>query len=532
MKRPPKWMKSKGYIHLTPSLNIQKHWEKYLQQIKNPNYVSRYAFYPLIHRSIDNRRYKKPDPEKHLSKKRAHTHVNKKTGKTKRSIKRRPLHYASHFDFLIYAYYGNILKDKYEKILKSNPLLNESILAYRSVPISKTDDRGKSNIHFAKEAFDAIQKHYDENGNTAVLTLDLKSFFSSLSHSFLYQAWAKILETDKLPAAHLNVFKACTNFSYVLFDDFRNSNGNFDESELAAMRKKHGVKAFFTSNKELRKAIKQGELRIFKNPFRKINKKGFKEVTGIPQGLAISAILSNIYLLEFDKKVISKWVIPQKIIYRRYSDDILIICSPKEMDTIYQKIQRLLEEYKVELSTEKTEQFIFKNLPFNSSGDRRLTSIKIEKNKCIIGTPLTYLGFEYRGYNVLIKSANLAKYYRRLIQTIKRRARRAKMLSERDPTIPRAVYLNQVKKIYNAPLKHAKHQEKKQTMRSRYKLVLNDRGDFEFRFEELPSRSSNYITYIRKCDEIFETSAFSKQLRRKRQIIGQAVNKHLGEFSS
>lgn len=521
-------MKSKGYIHLTPSLNIQANWEKYLQLIKNTNFVAQYAFYPLIHRNLKNRRYKKPNPKNHLSQKRAHKHVNKKTGRTERSTKIRPLHYASHFDFLIYAYYADILKEHYEKTLKKNPLLDKAILAYRSIPVSETETQGKSNIHFAKETFEEIEQHFNKNGETAVLTLDLKSFFSSLAHDYLYESWCRLLETNKLPPDHLNVFKAATRFSYVLYDDLRKGkNNNFDEAHLAEIRKKHGFKAFFATNEEMRKTIKEGNLPIFKNPFQRVNKKGEKEMVGIPQGLPLSAILSNIYLLEFDQAIINRWVRSEKIIYRRYSDDILIICPPNKLDILYKEIQKLIKHYQVDLSSDKTERFLFQNRVYNKAGDRRLTSIEIKKNNCIIGSPLTYLGFEYRGYNTLIKSSNLAKYYRRMIQLIKRRAKRAKRLSEKDPTIPKAVYINQIKKLYNAPLKNNKEKENEQLFRRRYQLVVNERGDFEFYFTKSKQRYSNYITYIRRCDEIFETKAFSKQLRKKKQIIGQAINRHL-----
>ena len=72
-----------------------------------------------------------------------------------------------------------------------------------------------------------------------------------------------------------------------------------------------------------------------------------------------------------------------------------------------------------------------------------------EKN---INSQLFYLGFEFRGYNTLIKSTNIAKYYRRIIEIIKRRSKRAIKLSSNNPNIPRAVYVNQIKKLYNSPL--------------------------------------------------------------------------------
>jgi hypothetical protein len=51
------------------------------------------------------------------------------------------------------------------------------------------------------------------------LAIDLKSFFSTLDHKILKDQWCKILNEKELPKDHYRVFKACTNFKYVLLDD-------------------------------------------------------------------------------------------------------------------------------------------------------------------------------------------------------------------------------------------------------------------------------------------------------------------------
>lgn len=524
--RPPKWMKNKGYLHLTPQLNVHKNWQVYLSKIKSDKFVAQYAFYPLIHRTIKERRYKKPTLKKHTGKKRAHKHFNSKTKKIEPTLKERPLHYPTHFDSLIYAYYADKLRNLYRKELEKDLELNHAITAYRK--IKTPDGKGKSNIHFAKEAFDEIKTRVEQQKKVGVIALDLKSFFSSLSHSYLYKTWVKLLQKEKLPQDHLNVFKACTNFNYVLYDDLRiKKYGGLDEERLAKIRKKHGFKSFFASDKEMRKAIKTGQLPIYKNPFRKVNDNNQKEKIGIPQGLPISAVLANLYLLEFDREIIEKLVKPKHIFYRRYSDDILIACDPKEMDSITQKIIQLVKKYEVKISEEKTERFLFKKMVYNQKGEQRITAIQLKENICTIEAPLTYLGFEFRGYSTLIKSANLAKYYRRLIFTIKSRAKRAKKLAKKNPTIPKAVYLNQVKRLYNSPLAHTQKTENKQIFRTRHSLVVDDKGEFQFAFKETYKRNSNYISYIKRCDRIFNTKTFSRQLRRKRKIVGQAVIRNL-----
>ena len=296
MNEKPSWLKEKGYLHISPSLKIGEEWQNYYRNIINKNFVARYAFYPLIHTNIIDRKYKKADPEKHKTQGRRHCHVNEKTGKAEKSNKLRPLHYASHMDALIFGYYKEILDELYEKKLKENSQLDSSVNAYRKIEISKEDKKGKSTIHFAKEAFDEIKKR-GKDEEVCVLTFDLKSFFPSLNHQFLKQKWKWLLGVDELPKDHYNVFKACTKFRYVLLDDLRVHNkrngrkSGFDESKLAKIRKEKGYKCFFQSNEEFRRTIKEGKLRVYKNPFYSKDKINI----GIPQGLPISALLANLY---------------------------------------------------------------------------------------------------------------------------------------------------------------------------------------------------------------------------------------------
>ncbi len=49
-------------------------------------------------------------------------------------------------------------------------------------------------------------------------------------------------------------------------------------------------------------------------------------MVGIPQGVAVSAILANAYMLEFDKKN-EDYVDKFNGLYSRYSDDIIIVCN-------------------------------------------------------------------------------------------------------------------------------------------------------------------------------------------------------------
>lgn len=534
MKKKPDWLQSKGYMHLTPSLSMDGNWMDYYRKITSQKYISTYAFFPLIHRILSDRKYKKIDVTKYKSvegKPRSHRHRLLDGSGTDKTVKNRPLHYSSHFDSLIYSYYAKVLGNRYEIKLKEDDELNKAVLAYRKIPISDKESAGKSNIHFANEVFSEINSRVEKQGEVSVLAIDLKSFFSTLDHNYLYKVWTNVLGEEELPKDHLNVFKSCTNFSYVLYNDLKKKgNRHFDEKQLAKIRKKKGYKSFFESNMEFRWAIKEGKLPVYKNPFRsERDLDGVKHMIGIPQGLPLSAILANLYLIEFDRTIINELTRKLGVYYRRYSDDILILCKPHEVNFIDEFVNDLILNFKVKISKDKTERFIFRKVEFNKFGDKRITSFKVDKEgKEIINVPLVYLGFEFRGYNTLIKSTNIAKYYRRIIEIIKRRSKRAIRLSTNNPTIPRAVYVNQIKKLYNSPLKQVNKLENKQVFRRRYSLIIDDRGDFMFNhFDVVAKQQSNYLSYIKRCKKEFQTNSFSTQLKKKKQIIGQAINKHL-----
>lgn len=530
----PDWLKSKGYLHISPSLRIGENWRKYKKQIENIDFIEKYAFYPLIHSFIKERKYKNADQKKHITVGRAHKHILKTTEKTEKTAKLRPLHYASHYDTLIYGYYAHLLNLKYKEKLSQNLELYNCVTAYRKIPIDSNSEKGKSTIHFAKEVFDEIINRTKNNQKVAVLTFDIKGFFSSLDHQILKEKWAYIIDESRLPNHHYNVFKSCTNFSYVLKDDLRKTNkksgrkSEFDEIKLAKIRREKGFKCFFESNEDFRNHIKQGKLRVFKNPFRNEQ----KQKIGIPQGLPISAVLANIYLLDFDKAIINNLTLKRNIYFRRYSDDIVIICNVEDIESTKKYVENLIKESKVEISSAKTETFIFEFIEFNKAKEKRLTSIKINNDGSqTINSPLIYLGFEFRGYNILIKSTNLAKYYRRLINIIKRRSKRALKGIEKNPLQTKAIYINQIKKLYNNPLREldTEKNDLKQKLRTKTVLEINIKGEYSIISKEINSerRNSNYMSYVKRCSELFKVNHFNKQLRKRKHIVFSAIKKHL-----
>lgn len=526
--RTPKWYKNKGYPHLTNSYNLTVHNRSLEKRIKDKQFVAKYAFFPLFHVNIKSRRYKKVEKETlDGSSSSIRTHSYWKKNKKMSSSKIRPLHYANHLDAMIFGYYSELLQKNYEDSMKTYPELNNAVTAYRKIPTEENPDKNKSNIHFAKEVFDEIKSRGEEN-EVAVLAFDIKSFFSNLNHKKLYEAWCRNLGKDKLPKDHYNVFRATTNFSFINKDQFRikpprknRRKSGFDEKRLSFIRNKYGVNAFFESAKAFREAVQFGEIRIYKNPFRS---KKTGEMVGIPQGLPISATLANIYLKNFDLDIL-KYIEDIEGFYRRYSDDIIVICNPDQKEQVEQFVLKTIENYDVEISQEKTEKFIFKAAELD--GKSRFISHKAEGKELQINKPLIYLGFEYYGYQTLIKSANLAKFYRRMIYAVRSKAIRAKRIASQYPGDKPVIFKNQLIRLYTKQDLDDKKSPRKRRFK---KLEQIETGEYRV-FSKLKEyrNSGNYFSYVKRAAEIMEAPEILDQINGKkaRKIFHQALERKL-----
>ena len=131
------------------------------------------------------------------------------------------------------------------------------------------------------------------------------------------------------------------------------------------------------------------------------------------QGSAISSVMSNIYMIKFDK-LVNDIVTSNNGIYRRYSDDIIIIIpNIAGVKELYNKIMNIKDKIpNLIMSPEKTSCFIKRQ--------DSITSVDILKNKVLKeNTIINYLGFSYDGECVKIREKTVAKYYRKMYARIK-----------------------------------------------------------------------------------------------------------------
>lgn len=314
--------------------------------------VVTHSFYPFIHFEKKNSRYGKKGPKKP-----------------------RELYYCSHLDRCVYQRYAFLLNYQYN-IWACENNIDDVAIAYR-------DNLGKNNIDFAKDAFDAIRSF----PQCFILVGDFTNFFDNLEHQYLKKMMCEVLGVERLPQDYFSVFKNITRFSSWDWKDIVKAAG-----ENIAER---GV----------RKKINSKEIVLTKEQFQK-NKKDIKKNisgVGVPQGSPISAVLSNIYMIKFDKDI-KRYVTSKGGIYMRYSDDFIIVL-PYERDAEIADFTSYIFSYVesmkglIDLQKEKTSCYTYKDEVIYE-GDQP--------------SSINYLGFLFDGKNIRIRPRAITKYYYRM----------------------------------------------------------------------------------------------------------------------
>lgn len=393
------WFKRKGYLHFDKALELADA-EIY---ITNHNNVIRHRFSPLIHYGKISRKV-----ERDKAAEAAYKKSGKIGAKPQLRIKNkaRNIFYASHVDGYIYSYYTHQIQKLYETFLEKHHL-TENVIAYR--PVSKGGIKF-CNSHFAREAFDFVR----DSGGCHVLCFDISKFFDNLSTKVLKEKWAQVLCKVRLPDDHFKVYESLVNFSYV-------EEGHLIESFKARFNKnprQHGLAK--DAGGSLRNRIcDYPELRQLDKQFkavkrRLINKKDMLGITGIPQGTAISGLLSNIFMIDFDLAVKNK-IEGDAGFYRRYSDDIFIaIPTSISFEKIEEFIKGQLQEAcgdSIKLNDKKTEKRAYRKA-FSVGGE----VVNADDTKA----KMQYLGFHFDGQNVYIRNSSISKDRGKTVQALRK----------------------------------------------------------------------------------------------------------------
>ncbi len=446
--------KARNYAHFDKKISLNKVWN----YIETPKNIEKHSFYPFIYYE---QKFEKFDSSK----------------AEKCKEKKRPICYSAHTDRYIFSYYGYKLNQLYnERLMKDS--MDGCVIAYR-------DGLGKNNIHFAKQAIDFIKKSEE----CYIMIGDFTGFFDNLKHAYLKKMICNLLDKETLPNDYYAVFKNITSFSRCELKDLLLLNDLSDSFEnISVLNEKEVV----LSTKEFRNYRKSGELKIFKN----------KENFGIPQGSAISAVLSNIYMLDFDK-LINNYVKSLNGLYLRYSDDFIVVLPKsgekfyeqykfikKTVDTIDSDIKTGEEKNNgLQLQVEKTQVFEYKNNQVKGCSTLIRGDKKSDKDF------INYLGFTFDGKNITIRDKTVSKYYYRMY----RKAKNIKRLNWKTKT-GKKISCSELYRVYSI------------------------RGAFPDK-NQGAKHQGNFISYVKRAERIFgsEEKGISQVSRTHMRKIRKAL---------
>ena len=393
----------KKYPQFDPYFDFLNQSDKLKVLVEDPTLksVSEHSFLPFIKILTKTPRYRYQD----------------NISAYKLETKIRPISFASHFDTYLYAYYSFALTEKYQDYIKTKGF-DEAVLAYR------TDLNGKCNIQFAKEAFDEVKSLVNSKDKCAAIALDITGYFDNIDHSKLKEKWSKVIDENELPIDQYKVFRSLTKYSYVrMHSILRHFDINLNKKRKLGERWNtlldlipHNIAGskFIDKFNLLRKR----NLLVTNRP--KVLNNGSEESRGIPQGSSMSAVLSNIYLIDFDEWLYNLGK-KEGFTYYRYCDDLLVICEIQEAKRLNELILDEIKKYKLKIQDRKTEHLIFQKNSKNVV--RAFNQKKIIKENIKSLTPqneqrfyknLQYLGFEFNGQNIYIRPGSLSRYFRKM----------------------------------------------------------------------------------------------------------------------
>lgn len=362
----PSWWRHTSYRHFGPDCDLATARSVVL----SPPAVARHAFWPFVRYDKRVRRF------------------DYATGEA--SYKVRSVQYPAHLDANIFAYYAEQLATRYESRLRALGL-TDRVTAYRTL--------GRSNVEFAAEAFAWVR----DRAPCSVFCFDVSSFFDNLGHDLLKAAWCELIGETRLPADHFAVFTAVTRYAYIQREALPQAL-----TDGAARGKRYCTAA------EFRRLRNRGELRVARNLTGR----------GIPQGVQLCAVLSNLYMLDFDQRVAAE-IERRGGFYRRYSDDILIALPVRSVAgfCVEDFLQQALAERRLPLNANKT--------------TRHRAVLEARERAPRVTPPVTYLGLTFDGDRVLLRGATLARFHRRITHAVQRARRRAEA-SDGQRQLPRA----------------------------------------------------------------------------------------------
>ena len=253
---------------------------------------------------------------------------------------------------------------------------------------------------------------------------------------------------------------------------------------------RNGIRLAICSAKSLKQLIKNKKLKLKKNFSAK----------GVPQGISISNTLSNIYMLDFDL-ALKKFTQQKQGIYYRYCDDVICILpvdnqmNAKNMEqSIRNFVLSQAKQNHLVVNKDKTASYLF--MPENKiSATCQTEQNTADQLRCYpfdstancqedaqppIYTYLQWLGFEFTGTQVTLRSSTIARF----------QAKRKK-------------------RIYNSIKSQLAHKNPDQVSAKKLRKKCTHFGKL------------NFVTYAYEAHKALKFSGIKKQLRKHNKEFEQ-----------
>jgi len=402
--------------------------------------VRRKAFFPFLGYTVKTRRMRRDEQ-----------------GKVVVRTKEREIKIAAHRDAAIYSHYSDILGEFYEARLRSLNL-QRVVTAFRPAI-------GGTNVDHAREVFRFIATHRP----CVALAIDIEKFFDTLSHDLLLNQWRRVMGLDRLPCDHFALYRNLTQFVWVDREEA------FAALGISKHNPKSGGRLTLCSEAEFHEKIRAGRL-IRRNPRRGM---------GVPQGSPISAMLSNIYMLDFDAEMQAE-VARFGGLYRRYCDDVMIVVPPEHETEVFQSLSAAVQRAALEVNPDKVGRAEF-------PGEASLPSDKA----------IQYLGFTYNGVQTLLRASSLCRYYGKMRAGVALAKQTQRKHNRRE--LARGVQFSRLKrrKLY-----------------LQYSYLISRRNNFG---KGDPKEQGNFLTYAYRASEKLNAPEIKRQMKNHWGKLQQAI---------
>lgn len=224
------------------------------------------------------------------------------------------------------------------------------------------------------------------------------------------------------------------------------------------------------------------------------------DARGIPQGLATSGVLANMYMFDIDAQI-NACVASVNGRYIRYCDDLIIVVPAKDLKTASKALSLAQGVPAVELQDEKTKIHRVNDGKVEQlSFDALLAGeMEVVRTAHHAGNHVSFLGFDFDGKDVRIRQSTVGRFYSRFYRAAKSIGRLADN-PDKHPSKKR------VSALYE-------HYSPKGS-RSSDKRGASD-----------PSCYGNYLSYVARAQKAFPNDPISGHVSKMYRKINKATGR-------